>query len=63
MMVLKAHPLVAGQTFQHKEILQICIAEEMKKISISFHNVGTHLLDLRNTATQANTKNVRGNMM
>jgi hypothetical protein len=32
------------------------------KFSISFHNVGTHLLDLCNTATQANTKNVRGNM-
>jgi hypothetical protein len=33
------------------------------KFSISFHNVGTHLLDLRNMVTQANTKNVRGNMM
>jgi hypothetical protein len=32
------------------------------KFSISFHNVGTHLFDLCNTATQANTKNVRGNM-
>jgi hypothetical protein len=32
------------------------------KFSISFHNIGTHLLDLRNTAMQANTKNVRGNM-
>ncbi len=32
------------------------------KFSISFHNAGTHLLDLCNTATQANTKNVRGNM-
>jgi hypothetical protein len=29
---------------------------------ISFHNIGTHLLDLCNTGTQANTKNVRGNM-
>ena len=28
MMVVEAHPLVAGQTFQHKETLQICIAEE-----------------------------------
>jgi hypothetical protein len=28
MMVDKAHLLVAGQTFQYKEILQICIAEE-----------------------------------
>jgi hypothetical protein len=28
MMVGEAHPLVAGQTFQHKETLQICIAEE-----------------------------------
>ncbi len=32
------------------------------KFSISFHNVGTHLLDLCNMVTQANTKNVRGNM-
>ncbi len=31
------------------------------KFSISFNNVGGHLLDLCNTATQANTKNVRGN--
>jgi hypothetical protein len=29
MMVVEAHPLVAGQTFQHKETLQICIAEEV----------------------------------
>ncbi len=28
MMVIKAHPLVAGQTFQHKETMQIRIAEE-----------------------------------
>ncbi len=28
MMVVEAHPLVAGQTFQHKETLQICIADE-----------------------------------
>jgi hypothetical protein len=28
MMVVEAHPLVAGQTFQHKETLQICIAKE-----------------------------------
>ncbi len=28
MMVVKAHPLVAGQTFQHKETLQIRIAKE-----------------------------------
>jgi hypothetical protein len=28
MMVIKAHSLVAGQTFEHKETLQICIAEE-----------------------------------
>jgi hypothetical protein len=28
MMVIEAHPLVAGQAFQHKETLQICIAEE-----------------------------------
>jgi hypothetical protein len=28
MMVVKAHPLVAGQMFEHKETLQICIAEE-----------------------------------
>jgi hypothetical protein len=28
MMVVEAHPLVAGQTFQHKETLQIRIAEE-----------------------------------
>ncbi len=28
MMVVEAHPLVAGRTFQHKETLQICIAEE-----------------------------------
>ncbi len=28
MVIVKAHPLVAGQTFQHKETLQICIAEE-----------------------------------
>jgi hypothetical protein len=32
------------------------------KFSISLHNVGTHLLDLCNTAAQANTKNDRGNM-
>jgi hypothetical protein len=31
------------------------------KLSISFNNVGGHLLDLCNTATQANTKNGRGN--
>ncbi len=31
------------------------------KFSISFNNVGGHLLDLRNTGTQANTKNGRGN--
>ncbi len=28
MMVVEAHPLVAGQTFQHKETLQIHIADE-----------------------------------
>jgi hypothetical protein len=28
MMVVEAQPLVAGQTFQHKETLQIRIAEE-----------------------------------
>jgi hypothetical protein len=28
MMAVEAHPLVAGQKFQHKETLQICIAEE-----------------------------------
>jgi hypothetical protein len=28
MIIIEAHPLVAGQTFQHKETLQICIAEE-----------------------------------
>jgi hypothetical protein len=28
MMVIEAHPLVAGQMFQHKETLQICIAKE-----------------------------------
>ncbi len=27
-MVVEAHPLVAGQTFQHKETLQICIAKK-----------------------------------
>ena len=27
-MVVKAHPLVAGQIFQHKETLQNCIAKE-----------------------------------
>jgi hypothetical protein len=32
------------------------------KFTISFHNVGTHLLDLCNMAMQANTNNVRGNM-
>jgi hypothetical protein len=31
------------------------------KFSISLNNVGGHLLDLCNTATQANLKNVRGN--
>ncbi len=33
----------------------------LAKFSISFNNVGGHLLDLCNTATQVNTKNVRGN--
>jgi hypothetical protein len=32
------------------------------KLSISFHNIGTHLLDLCNTVTQANMNNARGNM-
>jgi hypothetical protein len=31
------------------------------KFPISFNNIGGHLLDLCNTATQANMKNVRGN--
>ncbi len=31
------------------------------KFFISFNNIGGHLLDLCNTATQANMKNVRGN--
>ncbi len=34
MMVIEAHPLVAGQTFQHKETLQICIAEEANLCNI-----------------------------
>ncbi len=34
MMVVEAHPLVAGQTFQHKETLQICIAEEANLCNI-----------------------------
>jgi hypothetical protein len=34
MMVTKAHPLVAGQMFQHKETLQICIAEEANLCNI-----------------------------
>jgi hypothetical protein len=43
MMVVEAQPLVAGQTFQHKETLQICIAEEANlrnikvKIVLSSH--------------------------
>jgi hypothetical protein len=34
MMVIEAHPLVASQTFQHKETLQICIAEEANLCNI-----------------------------
>jgi hypothetical protein len=34
MMVVEAHPLVAGQTFQHKGALQIRIAEEA-----NLHNI------------------------
>jgi hypothetical protein len=34
MMVVEAHPLVAGQTFQHKETLQIHIAEEANLCNI-----------------------------
>ncbi len=34
MIVVKAHPLVAGQTFQHKETLQICIAKEANLCNI-----------------------------
>ncbi len=34
MMVIEAHPLVAGQTFQHKETLQIHIAEEANLCNI-----------------------------
>ncbi len=33
-MVVKSHPLVAGQMFQNKETLQICIAEEA-----NLHNI------------------------
>jgi hypothetical protein len=41
MMVVEAHPLVAGQTFQHKETLQICIAEEanLAWFQMLFNNV------------------------
>jgi hypothetical protein len=34
MMVIEAHPLVAGQTFQYKETLQIRIAEESNLCNI-----------------------------
>jgi hypothetical protein len=34
MMVIEAHPLVGGKTFQQKETLQICIAEEANKRNI-----------------------------
>ncbi len=34
MMVIEAHPLVASQMFQHKETLQICIAEEANLCNI-----------------------------
>jgi hypothetical protein len=34
MMVIKAHPSVAGQTFQHKETLQIRIAKEANLCNI-----------------------------
>jgi hypothetical protein len=34
MLVNEAHPLVAGQTFQHKETLQIGIAEEANLCNI-----------------------------
>jgi hypothetical protein len=35
MMVVEAHPLVAGHAFQQKETLQICIAEECPKLEAS----------------------------
>jgi hypothetical protein len=41
MMVIEAHPLVAGQKFQHKETLQICIAEEANLRNIKVKIVWT----------------------
>jgi hypothetical protein len=48
MMVVEAHPLVAGQTFQHKETLQIRIAEEANlrniKVKIVWSSHVTHIV-------------------